>query len=237
MAKTPASTLVTDLCKRLDLNPGAVGDGSADRTDMLRQLNISQQQLTQEESLSFMLADDTLTLNSAASSAAVPSTIDVGKGVTLGRASGDGEIEWVPPDEWYRTHLDTYRMPSQAAPSYFTIARVSSVSTFLFKPPNTSGGPLTIPYKAHIVATALTDATDSLSVLPEGWENTILLDLAELELRKLNGEPIPEYLPPRVRDGRKALYANYRTTKEQPMTDREQAERKQAREVFAPEKP
>jgi hypothetical protein len=36
---------------------------------------------------------------------------------------------------------------------------------------------------------------------------------------------------------REALYASYRTTKEQPMTDREQEERKVAREQLAPEKP
>jgi hypothetical protein len=237
MAKTPASTLISDLCKRVDMNPGTTGDGSAERLDALRMLNSAQSALLQDHSLRFLVDEGTLTLNSAASSAAVPTTIDDGKLITLGRATGDGEIEYVPPDEWYRTHLDTYRMPTQTGPSYWTISRVAGVNTFLFKPGNTSGGALSIPYKAQAVPVAITDSASSESSMPLGWEDSLLIDRAEIDWRRLIGEPVPDDLLARTTDKQERLYSSYRTSKEQPMTDREQIERKVAREQYAPEKP
>lgn len=234
MAKTPASTLILDLAKRLDLDST---DATNVQPDMLRQLNISQQNVLQDHSLSFMSTNGTLSLSSAASSAAVPSTIDRGKAIALGRASGDGEIEYIPQSEWFRTNIHTYRMPTQTEPSYFTIVQVAGVDTFLFKPANTSGGTLSIPYLAQLVPVAMTNSGSSFSMLPEGWEDTLLLDSAEAELRRFHGEPFWQEVFARANDKKERLYASYRTTKEQPMTDREQKERKIAKETLAPEKP
>src|SRR5687767_163974 len=213
MAKTPASTLISDLCKRVDMNPGATGDGSAERLDALRMLNASQSTVLQDHSLRFLVDEGTLTLLSAGSSVAVPTTIDDGKLITLGRAAGDGEIVYVPPDEWFRTNIDTYRQSTQTAPSYWTISRVAGVNTFLFKPINTSGGNLSIPYKAQAVPVAMTDSASSFSVLPEGWEDSLLIDHAEIEWRRLIGMDVPPDLIARTRDKQERLYSSYRTTK------------------------
>lgn len=241
MAKTPASTLISDLCKRVDMNPGTTGDGSAERLDALRMLNASQSTVLQDHSLRFLVDEGTLTLLSAGSSVAVPTTIDDGKLISLGRPGGDGEIVYVPPDEWFRTNLDTYRQPatgnSATHPSYYTISRVAGVNTFLFKPSNTSGGNLSIPYKAQAVPVAMTDSASSFSVLPEGWEDSLLIDHAEIEWRRVIGMDMPNGLAERTSNKQERLYSSYRTTKEQPMTDREQSERKVAREKLAPEKP
>lgn len=233
MAKTGAATLISDLAKRLDLDPA---DATV-QADMLRQLNISQQAVLQDHSLRFLNTNGTVTLNSAASSAALPTTLDDGKSFTLGRADGTGEIEYVPPDEWFRTNIDTYRQPTQTGPSYYTVAVVSGVNTLLFKPSNTSGSGMTIPYMGQAIPLALTNSGSSYSPLPEGWEDTLLLDHAEIELRRFNGEQVPAYLAERAADKQERLYSSYRTTKEQAMTDREQPERKIAREQYAPEKP
>ena len=235
MAKTPASTLITNLAQRLDLD----STDATTRADMLRQLNISQQNVLQDHSLSFMSTSGTLSLptSGGGNSVAVPTTIDRGKALTLGRAVGDGEIEYVAQADWYRTNNDTYRMPTQTEPSYYTIALVSGVDTFLFKPANTSGGTLTIPYLAQLVPVAMTDAGGSFSMLPEGWEDTLLLDAAEAELRRFHGEPFWQEVFTRANDKKERLYSSYRTTKDQPNTDREQEERKVSREKLAPEKP
>jgi len=233
MAKTPASTLISDLAKRIDLDP-------ADPTvqaDMLRQLNISQMSLLQDHSLRFMQDYSTVTLLSAASTAAVPTTIDDGKTLTLGRVSGDGEIEYVPIDEWFTTNIDTYRQPAQTGPSYYTIAQVAGVRTFLFKPGNTSGGSMAIPIAGQLVPVAMTNASNSYSMLPEGWEDTLLLDHAEVELRRFADEAAPDDLIARATDKQERLYSSYRTTKETGTTDREQVEMKNAREKLGPEKP
>lgn len=234
MAKTAAATLIADLAKRLDLD----STDSSVRADMLRQLNISQQAVLQDHSLRFMTTSDTLSLATANSSAAVPTTLDDGKTMTLGRAGGDGALTYVPPDEWFTTRIDTYREPTSQAsiPSCYTIAQVAGVRTFLFKPGNTSGGTLSIPYLAQLIPVVMTDASNSYSMLPEGWEDTLLLDHAEVELRRFNGEAVPAHLLARAQDKQERLYASFRTSKEQPMTDREQSERKVAREELAPER-
>lgn len=236
MPKTSAQTLISNLAKRVDRN----GDDPPTRVLILRQLNESQQSILQDRSLRFMEDNGTITLLSAASSAAVPTTLDDGKTMALGRAAGDGELIYVPPDEWYTTHLDTYRMPTQTVPAYYTITQVAGVRTFLFKPGNTSGGNLSIPYVAQLVPVAMTDSSSSYSMLPEGFEDTLLLDHAEIEWRRFNGDPIqaaPQFMVARTEEKKTALYESYRTTKEVAKTDREQMQRKNAREVLAPEKP
>lgn len=239
MAKTPASTLITDLAKRVDRDST---DTLVVRPAILRQLNISQQSVLQDQSLRFMLDNGTVSLLNNASSAAVPTTIDDSKAMALGRSGGDGKLQYVPPDEWFITQQDTYRQPAGELliPSFYTIVQVAGARTFLFKPSNTSGGTLAIPYLAQLIPVAMTDAGNSFSMLPEGFEDTLLLDHAEIEWRRFNGDPIqqaPSYLLDRVRDKQAQLYNSYRTTKEMPVTDREQPERKIAREKYAPEKP
>lgn len=235
MAKTPVSTLITDLAKRLDLNPGAVGDGSAERVDLLRQLNVSQMSILQDYSLRFLETDGTLALANSASTVAVPTTIDDGKTMTLGKSTGDGELTYVEPDAWYKTFAPTTSPPT--TPLFYTISLVSGTLTFSFKPTNTSGSSINIPYKAQLIPVAMaTDATNVYSVLPEGWEDTLLLDHAEVEQRRFIGEALPEYLLKRIEMKSELLYASYRSTKEVPWTDREQKDRKAARELLAPER-
>lgn len=227
MAKTAGSALITKLAKRLDLD-------SADATvrlDMLAQLNESQRAICQDHSLRFLITSATVSVTSSA--AAVPSTIDDSKAITLGRPSGDGEIEYVPTDEWYRTRVDTYGEPfSPTEPTHYTVALVAGVNTFLFKPAALTA---TVPYLAQLFVTDLADSSGT-SLLPEGFEDTLLLDHAEGELRRRMNEPQWEELAVRANDKKERLYSSYRTTKEQPMTDREQSERKGARETLGAEK-
>lgn len=233
MAKTSAQTLIADLAKRMDLD----STDSTVRGDMLRQLNISHQSVLQDHSLRFLQVSATVSVSSAASSAAVPTTIDDGKALILGRAAADGEIEYVPPDEWYRTRLDTYDEPTQTSPSYYTIALVGSTNTFLFKPANTTGGSISIPYLAQLIPVAMADSGASFSMLPEGWEDSLLLDDAEAELRRAHGEPFWQEMKERANDKKERLYSSYRTTKDQANTDRESREKKVANAQLRPEKP
>src|SRR5688500_6077671 len=105
MAKTAASVLISDLAKRLDLDPGSVGDGSAVRADILRQLTISQNEICQAHSRKFLADDTSASLANNASSVAFPTGFDASKAMTVGRSDSDGEIEFVPIDEWYRTRI------------------------------------------------------------------------------------------------------------------------------------
>lgn len=214
MAKVAASQLITDLLKRMGLDSA----GATERADALRQLNYSQAEICNEHSLRFLMSSGNLTV--VASACAVPSTIDDSKTMTLGRPSGDGEIIYVEVDRWWQIGVDTYGQGfAQTEPTHYTIAGAG----FLFKPTGLSA---TVPYLAQLRATDMTDSGASFSVLPEGWEQTLLLIDAEYELRRVNNEPQTSELKQRAMAKREALYGSYRTSKIQAKTDREQKERK-----------
>lgn len=231
MAITTTDVLITDLARRLghDSANGTV------RADMLRRLNTSLQEIVQDHSFLFLAASGTVTLTSGTSEAAVPTTIDAGKALTLGRADGKGEMTYVPPDNWFGHRIDTYESPTQTEPSAFTIARVAGTLTFLFKP-GATGGNKTIPYIGQLFVTALTDSSGSSPQLPEGFENSLLLIDAEAEERRIMREPDWEALKARANDKKERLYSSWRTTKDQLNTDREATEKKISRESLAPGK-
>jgi hypothetical protein len=225
MAKTPTATLITDLAKRLDLD----STDATVRVDVLRRLNVSQREICQDFSLRFLATQSTLAV--VASSVAVPATIDPSKAMSLGRAGGDGEIEYVSPDEWYRIGVDTYGNSTISEPTHYTVVDVSGTLTFLFKPAALSA---TVPYIAQKIVVDMADGGQT-TALPEMWEDTLLLDHAEMEWKRIEHEDGWRDLEPRVNDKKERLYSSYRTTKEQPMTDREQEQRKVAKEKLRDE--
>jgi hypothetical protein len=231
MAVLTTDVLITELARRLGHDTAA----AAVRLDMLRRLNASLQDIVQDHSFLFLATSATVTVVSGTDTIAVPTTIDAGKALTLGRADGKGELTYVPPDDWFGHRIDTYESPTQTEPSAFTIARVAGVLTFLFKP-GAVGGNKVIPYIGQAFVTALTDSSGSTPQLPEGFENTLLLIDAEAEERRMQSEPEWEELKARANDKKERLYSSWRTTKEKSMTDRERAETKIGREKLQPGK-
>lgn len=229
MAITTTDVLITDLARRLGHDSAA----ALVRTDMLRRLNTSLQEIVQDHSFLFLATNGTVTVLSGTSSIAVPTTIDAGKALTLGRADGAGELTYVPPDDWFGHRIDTYESPTQTEPSAFTIARVGGVLTFLFKV-GAVGSNRVIPYIGQAFVTALTDSNGSSPMLPEGFENSLLLIDAEAEERRIMREPDWKELKDRANDKKERLYSSWRTTKDQSMTDRELTETKVSREKLAP---
>lgn len=223
MAKRSADLLITELGNRMGLDEV----NATVRADLLRQLNISSREIMQEHSLRFLETTGTLAVVSSA--CVVPSTIDDSKTIVLGRVSGDGELVYVEIDAWYTTAIDLYGQGSaQTEPTHYTVAG----GTMLFKPPALTA---TVPYIAQLVVVALTDANNSFSQLPDGWEDTLLLIDAEAELRRINNEPGVAELKARANDKREKLYSAYRTTKLKPWTGREQQERKQEKSQLSDE--
>lgn len=214
MAKTSADILITDILHRM----GRDTTGVKERADTLHQLNISQHEICDEQSLRFLMTS--ATINVVASTAAIPAAIDPSKLITLGRVSGDGEIIYVELDAWFTTAIDLYGQgAAQTEPTHYTVAG----SNFLFRP---VGLTATIPYLAQLRVVDLTDANTSFSMLPEGYEHTLLAVDAEAELRRELNEPQADEMKQRARNKRDVLYGAERTTKLKPWVDREQKERK-----------
>ncbi len=223
MAKTSAPQLITDLLHRMGQNE----NGTQERIDALHQLNISQQDMCQEHSLRFLVANATLSV--IASSCAVPVTIDDSKTMTLGRVSGDGEIVYVEVDSWFTTGIDTQgEAAAQTEPTLYTIAG----ATFLFKPAALNAA---VPYLAQLRVADMVDDGAHFSVLPEGWENTLLVPAAEIVLRGTANEPRVAELQAIVTAKLTELYGSYRTSKEAAKTDQEQKERKLSRAQLSDE--
>lgn len=215
MAKTSADVLITDILHRM----GRDTTGVKERADCLHQLNISQHEICDEMSLRFLMTPPS-TLNVINSQAAVPAAIDPSKLITFGRVSGDGEVVYVELDAWYRTAIDHYgEGAAQTEPTHYTV----SGSTFLFKP---AGLTVALPYLAQLRVVDLTDANNSFSMLPEGYEHTLLAIDAEAELRRELNEPQYAEMKQRAKDKRDVLYGAERTSKIAAKTDREQKERK-----------
>lgn len=218
MAKTPASTLVTNILRAMGRNPGAVADGSNERVDALAQLNRSNQDILIQHSLRFMLTTGTLAV--VGSTCAVPATIDPAKTMTLSRVSGDGEIPYKHIDAWYTEDIDTYGQGfAQTEPFAYTVVG----GNFLFKPAALTA---TVPYIAQLLVTAMTDGTGSFSQLPEGWENSLLALDAEAELRRVDGDPGWKEMKSAADELRERLYGSERSSKLYAKTSREVQERK-----------
>lgn len=214
MAKTAAATLITDILHRM----GRDTTGTKERADCVHQLNISQHEICDEQSLRFLISSGTL--NVVGSSCAVPATIDTSKTMTLSRVSGDGEIVYVELDAWWTTAIDTYGQgAAQTEPTHYTVAG----STMLFKPPGLNA---TVPYLAQLRIVDLTDDVNSFSMLPEGYEHTLLAIDCEADLRRELNEPQAAELKTRAQAKRDVLYGAERTSKMAAKTDREQKERK-----------
>jgi hypothetical protein len=225
MAKTSADILITDILHRM----GRDTTGVKERADVLHQLNISQHEICDEQSLRFLMTPPTATLAVVASTCAVPATIDPSKTMTLGRPSGDGEITYVELDAWYTTAIDLYGQGSaQTEPTHYTVAG----SNFYFKPPALNA---TVPYLAQLRVVDMTDANNSYSMLPEGYEHTLLAVDCEAELRRELNEPQAAELKARADRKREVLYGAERTTKLKAWVDREQKERKVEKAQLADE--
>lgn len=237
MAKTAVDNLITNLCTRMGW---ATTSASVPRADALRQLNIEERRISQSHSLSYLLVKTTIDIASTASTAVVPTTpaMDVGKSWSIGRSLADakGKLIYVPPDEFEEMVIDGYGDWTATSPTIVMLANTTAdppVPTFHFKPANTTGATLTLPITYQRVVAALTDGPSSYSVLPEGYEDTLLLESAEAELKRQRREPGWDVLAMRVEKAVGMFYQGYRISREKPTTDREQEERKIAREKLS----
>lgn len=227
MAKTSVATLITDLCTRM----GWSSTDSTARADALRQLNIEERRISQPYSMLYLQVVDTtsVALANTASSVTLP-TCDFGKPLTI------VGLQFREIDALHEADDDTYGDYQSTRPGFWSVANTTAtppVPTIYFSRANTTGSTITYTSIYQRIVAALTDSSSSFSVLPEGYEDTLLLDSAEAELKRQKREPDAMLLLERVREARESLYGSYRTTKERPMTDREQIDRKTATDRLA----
>jgi hypothetical protein len=218
MAKTAANTLVSEVCTRLGWD---VSGGTQARIDALKALNDAQRRICMPYSLQFLAKVGSVSVAAGASTAAIPADMDIGKTFTIQKASGGAALNYVPVDQWYDRHNDTYLDYETTRPQAFTLLG----SQFHFKPANGTAGALAHAVIYQQTVAPMTDAGGSFSALPEGFEDTILVDNAEAYLLRGLGRPSWRDVFMANREDITAFYAVQRTTKERSMTDTEQQDR------------
>lgn len=225
---TAVSTLITDLCGRMGWNSAS----STPRADALKALNVAEKWISQRYSLSYLQFKQDIVMAVADSTIAITTFThkpDMGKTIIFSPGTFAEQIAYRPVDQFLEENLDTYGMIAVKKPAFWTwYLNASSAIEFKFKPANTTGGNLTIHAFYQRLVAALTDAANSYSLLPEGYEETILIDRAEVELKRQQTVVGWELLDKRNREDLERFYQGYRTTKEKAMMDPEQVDRKAA---------
>lgn len=201
-----------------------------ERVDALNALNYCDQLIAQSEALMYLTTETSIALPNNQDYVALPANpvIDFGKDIVLEQPGGEGIIEYRPPDKFaaLRTSVGAYVIG--ADPAYYTIVRdhATGERRFKFKPKNSSGGPLTIPLVAQVVPPAMTDDGASKSMLPDGYELTLLLPAAQEYIQANRHEFGIENLSAAVGATLQELYGKQRANKEKPLTDRGRERRK-----------
>lgn len=201
-----------------------------ERIDCLNALNICEQLIAQSESLMYLSTDVVLPLLNNFTSVAVPASpvIAFGKEIVLRDATDTGVIEYLPPDKFAAMRNDSVYLAGMLHPVFFTIVwdHAASERQFKFKPGNTSGVTYSMTLTAQRVPPALVDST-SASILPEGFELTLLLPMAEQYLKSKRNEFGLETLSASLQSQLAEFYNQQRSNKEKALTDRGKTMRKQ----------
>lgn len=224
MAKLTGQALINRLCDRL----GWTGT-SAQRAAALDILNDNEKWFASLGSFKHLEREDTVTLNDAASSAAVPTWADVGKTMSLALPNGNGELKILPADQFRRDTKYTYGAWGLTSPTSCHIAADSSdVLSFYFDRANTTGGPLVYPFSAQQLPNTITDSASAGtgSSLPDGYEVTILLKRAEFEAKREIRAIVTDQERRDLDVQVVAFLDQFRSSSERPMPDSEKEKRK-----------
>lgn len=212
------TTLIGTITDRL-------GWGSADaakRLIVLDALNKSEKFIAQQGSFLYLSKRSTINLLSATSSVASPADYDYGKAAAI---IGDlGPLEFKRLGEFdaviLRTSSTGYSIRNDR-PSFWTFAFSAGVATIFFGPANTSGGTIAYTFTYQRTVVDLLDNSVSVSLLPEGYEQTILVDRAEWLIKDKLAAPMSPTFVQSITEGLQQFYGSQRTNKPEAITDPE----------------
>lgn len=212
---TTVADLTTELCVRMGW-PTAAG---THRTRALTELNRAHRWIAQQGSFLYLSKRSSLTVLSAASSAAAPADYDYGKAAALVGESGIIEYRELGVFDavGLRTGGNVFR---GNRPAYWTFAMATTTPTIFVKPANTTGGNITYTFTYQRRVDALVDGAGT-TALPEGYEDTILLDRAELVAKRLLGIPVTQRFEQELQEQIGTFFSAQRTTKPEAHTDQE----------------
>lgn len=192
MAKLKGQVLVDRFCDRMGCAKGAAGSGIVERVNALLHLNAAAQRIAQLGSLIYLGVGTTFTLNNNTSSvdvSALAPTIDVSKQATVGLPGGrKGALQFLDRDRFLTAPMFEYGAWNTDRPSYWTWGATTAGALKIdFDRQNTSGGNLVYPFTYQQIEAAIVDDNITQFLLPEGYEETLLLPIAEVRAKRILG--------------------------------------------------
>jgi len=207
------------------------GDDAAHRAKCLDALNEAERYIATQGSFIYLSKQTTITLvNTPGSNDFLPvptsPAMDYGKFAVIRDATGI--LTYLPPDQFPNGGIGTAYLLRPLVPAVWTLGLDSgSVPSFFFYPANTSVGSVAYTLRYQRAVTDLTDAGNSYSLLPEGYEQTLLIRRAEADLRRTLNRKNWDMLMGEFDKQISSFYNGQRTSKESSKTDNEVAQRKQ----------
>lgn len=232
MAKVPvggANGLIDRLLILVGWKATAVAS-DAERVDALNALNYAEKFIAQSEALSYLDFFSTLAV-AGSGLVAIPSDCDYGKDYAIENAEGTDVIAFKPKDEFSRYSSSTYDRVA-TTPFVHTIIIDSADSTLKFRFKPAVAATLNITYQK--IPPALTDAGGSFSMLPEGYELTILLTVAEQYIKRRKHALDADFLDAEGKAMLGMFYDKFRSSKQSAMTDQSREKRKIEEDRLAP---
>jgi len=190
VAKLKGQVLVDRLCDRMGWAKGSAGSGAAERVNALVHLNAAAQRIGQLGSLLYLRVVTTITQvagNNFCDISALTPMIDLSKQATLGLpGTRKGSLTFLDPDKFISTPMYEYGAWNTDRPSYWTWgATTAGVLRIQFD--RTTAGNLAYPFTYQQIEGTIIDDNISQFFLPEGYEETMLLPLAEVRAKRLLG--------------------------------------------------
>jgi hypothetical protein len=225
---------------QLLINEGLARVGWADepakRARFLAALNESERFIPAPGSFIYLTRKYPLTIANTASSVGMPTGVDYGKAMSLRIVGQPGYLKYVPADRFMVSAIATYYDVGEDYPAVWTVMRdASGTMTIYVDPANSSGGNLTFELTAQQAVADLVDTTSSFSLLPDGYEWTLLLRRAEAQIRRQLSRPDWKAVQDEADELLQIFYTAQRTSKAWSATDAEAVSRKRDDVELAPE--
>jgi hypothetical protein len=197
---------------------------SAQRKRALKILDTCEKSISQYDALVHLTRRSTVTINTGASSASLPTNppIDFGKDFTVLHGSGKGRIDVLPPSEFNPLFGNADLAASAGATqAYLAIDPADGTMKLWFDWTNPGANlDFTIIFQQAVIDLVDGTAASNVSLLPEGYELTLLLPKAEAYIKTRRNDPAAKSLEAEVDRQVELFYSKFRANKDAAVTDR-----------------
>lgn len=207
-----------------------------ERVTALRALDLCEKYLSQGGAYKHLETRDSIYLEPDADTVEIPDGMDFGKDYTLWSPDGLGRVDVKPADQFTPNSASAYdSIGTTPLCAMLACDAADGKMKFWFNRANATLNEIAYPISFQRQVVNLTDGVagpGTESVLPEGYEITILLPCAEELIKSRRSDPSLVALSPRLQERVAAFYDKYRSNKKDTVTDSNLQRRKSETDVM-----